>query len=368
MRFGAHYLNTYLPELDGPPAEMYRNLFAQFELLDELGYDDAWVTEHHFHDYGGMISNPPVFLSAAARTTQRIHLGVAISVLPLHHPLVVAEQYGMVDVISNGRLELGVGRGSTLKEFEAFQVDHQQTPAWMKEATELIAQAWSGEPITHHGQLWEYDGVRILPTPVQRPHPPIWVGASRSDDTFRWAGRKGYHLMTLPYMYEPDVLAHWIGIYKESLEEAGHDPSTREILGKFHVYVSDSVSAAKRESTPYLSNYRAVAEERNHGRPRTRLHDVDDFEQQVERGNLITGDARSCIDIINRWRERLGLTAISGTVHFGGMPQEMAIENIRRFAAEVIPAFDRHGPGADGVRNRGLGAEAVPSPSGRGLG
>lgn len=75
----------------------------------------------------------------------------------------------------------------------------------------------------------------MLPRPVTRPHPPIWVGTSRSDDTFRWAGKQAFHLMTLPYMYEPPVLRHWIGIYREALEAAGHDPSSREILGKFHI-------------------------------------------------------------------------------------------------------------------------------------
>src|SRR5207253_1159748 len=81
MRFGAHYLPTYIPELDGTPNEFYRRMFEQMELLDEVGFDDIWVTEHHFHEYGGMISHPPTFLSAVARTTKRVHLGTAISVL-----------------------------------------------------------------------------------------------------------------------------------------------------------------------------------------------------------------------------------------------------------------------------------------------
>src|SRR5205823_8396112 len=85
--------------------------------------------------------------------------------------------------------------------------------------------------------------VHVLPKPVQQPHPPIWVGASRSDDTFRWAGEQGFHLMTLPYMYEPSVLQHWVGIYREALVEAGHDPAAREILGKFHIYVTESNDA-----------------------------------------------------------------------------------------------------------------------------
>jgi len=98
MRFGAHYLPTYVPELDGPPQELYRRMFEQMEALDRLGYDYAWVTEHHFHEYGGMIPDPATFLSAVACHTSRIRLGIAIVVLPLHNPLQVAESYAMVDV------------------------------------------------------------------------------------------------------------------------------------------------------------------------------------------------------------------------------------------------------------------------------
>src|SRR5919205_1173468 len=146
MRFGAHYNPTYIAELDGTPAEFYRRMFEQIELLDALGFDDAWVTEHHFLEYGGLLPHPPTFLAAAARTTRRIHLGVAVSVLPLHNPLQVAEEYAMVDVISNGRLEFGVGRGSTLGDFHGLRISVDDSAPRMKEATELIRAAWRGEP------------------------------------------------------------------------------------------------------------------------------------------------------------------------------------------------------------------------------
>jgi natural product biosynthesis luciferase-like monooxygenase protein len=342
VRFGAHYLNTYVPELDGPVSQLYQNLFAQFDELDALGYDDVWVTEHHFHEYGGVISDPPVFLAAAARTTQRIHLGIAISVLPLHNPLQIAEGYAMVDVISNGRLEFGVGRGSTGGEYASFRIDNEDSAPRMKESTAIIEQAWSGEPVTFHGELFDYDDVRVLPRPVQEPTPPIWVGASRSDDTFRWAGQHGYHLMTLPYMYDPEVLQHWIGVYRDALVEAGHDPATREVLGKFHIYVADDLETVRREAIPYLRHYADISAARASRAPgMSRLNNADDFDEQVHRGNLIAGDPQGCVDIIRRWSELLGLTTISGTFHFGGMPQELALKNIRLFAERVMPAFDR---------------------------
>lgn len=343
MRFGAHYLPTYVPALDGPTPEFYARMFEQMDLLDELGYDDVWVTEHHFDEYGGTIPDPPTFLAAVARTTSRIHLGVAVSVLPLRNPLQIAESYAMVDVISNGRLEFGLGRGSTPKEFEGLHVARDDTGIVMRESLQVIRQAWSQDAVNFRGEVLAYEGVRVLPRPVTRPHPPIWVGASRSDDTFRWAGEQGFHLMTLPYMYEPSVLQQWIGIYRQAMEEAGHDPSTREILGKFHIYVSESLATAREEASQYLENYRLIAEARNTRGGNARPGNARDLEDQVERGNIIAGDPARCIEIIERWRELLGLTTVSGTFYFGGMPHELALENIRLFAEKVAPAFDRHG-------------------------
>src|SRR5262245_10630796 len=143
MRFGGHYLPTYIPELDGTVAEFYERMFEQMALMDELGYRDVWVTEHHFDEYGGTIPHPPTFLAAVARATRRIRLGVAISVLPLHNPIQVAEAYAMLDNISNGRVEFGVGRGSTPSEFDEFGIGYADSALRMREATNLIRAAWT---------------------------------------------------------------------------------------------------------------------------------------------------------------------------------------------------------------------------------
>jgi natural product biosynthesis luciferase-like monooxygenase protein len=337
MRFGVHYLNSYFPALDGPVARLYQNLAAQIREAEALGLDDAWVTEHHFHEYGGVIPAPPVFLAAVAATTSRIHLGVAISVLALHHPLHNAEAYAMLDVLSGGRLEFGVGRGSTPEEFSQAGIDYADSPQRLREHTAVLRQAWSDAPVNYHGALYDFDDVRVLPKPLQRPHPPIWVGASRSDDTFRWAGEHGFHLMTLPYSYEPSVLLHWLGVYQDTLRAHGHDAASREILGKFHAYVAEDDAAARREAEPYWLNYHRLSFDRTW----TQAHPptTADYERRVANRHAIIGDPARCIDAIAYWRETLGLTTISGTFHFGGMPQEQALRNLRLFAERVMPAF-----------------------------
>jgi natural product biosynthesis luciferase-like monooxygenase protein len=335
MQFGAHYLPTYIPALDGPEPEFYRRMFEQMELLDQVGFHQVWVTEHHFHEYGGTIPDPATFLSVVASRTTRIRLGIAIVVLPLHNPLEVAESYAMVDVISGGRLNFGVGRGTPI-ELEHVGISYEDSVLRLREGTEIIRQGWSGESLDFTGKLFNYKGVRLLPKPVQQPHPPVWVAASRSDDTYRWAGEQGFHLLILPYMYEPEVLRKAIDHYQEALLQAGHDPSTREVLGKFHIYVTGSEREAVAEAGPYLHNYWTVADAQHPGRTAARRLQAA---EQIARGNVIAGDPQRCIDIIRRWRDALGLTVVSGTFYFGGMPQEMALRNIRRFAAEVMPAF-----------------------------
>ena len=340
MKFAAHYLPTYLPHLDGETTKFYRGMFEQMEELERLGFHQIWVTEHHFNEYGGMIPHPPTFLSAIARTTRRIRLGVAISVLALHNPLELAESYAMVDVISNGRLEFGVGKGNEPIEFKRFGVPHEERTQRLKEGTEIIRQAWSDQPVEFSGEFYTCDNVRVLPKPVQRPHPPIWVGAARSEDSFRIAGQNGFNIMTLPYLYPtPDVLLGFTKAYREAIVRAGHDLGSREILGKFHIYVSNSFDQAVREATPYLRNYREVHVAVDPDRKRKGFPISRKITSQLEQGFVIAGDPQRCIDTIHRWRQEIGLTTLSGTFHFGGMPQELALKNIRLFSDHVMPAF-----------------------------
>ena len=338
MKFGSHYLPTYVPDLDGPINEFYQSMFSQMEEMDRLGYDHIWVTEHHFALYGGTLPHPPTFMSAIARTTKNIRLGVAINVLPLHNPIDVAESYAMVDVISNGRLDFGVGKGSEAHEYKKAGINQQEATGRMYEGVEVIRQAWSDKPVNFSGEFFKYQNVPVFPKPIQRPHPSIWVGCARSEDSFRWAGENGFHLMTLPYLYrEQGVLPGFVKTYRSALAKAGHDFTQTEVLGKFHIYVSSSLEQAIEEAAPYLANYSIVHKAADPDRQERGLMVVRDPKVQLAEGFVIAGDPQRCIDTIQKWREEVGLTAISGTFHFGGMPQEMAMKNIRLFAERVMP-------------------------------
>ena len=128
-------------------------------------YDHIWVTEHHFAMYGGTLPHPPTFMAALARTTKRIRLGVAINVLPLHNYAIdVAESYAMVDVISNSRSQIGVGKGSEGHKYQKFGIDQSKSTGRMFEGVEVIRQAWSDQPVTVSGKFYNYQNGRCMPS------------------------------------------------------------------------------------------------------------------------------------------------------------------------------------------------------------
>src|SRR5437870_11803311 len=140
---GAHYLATYVRYLYVSICQFYQRMFSLIEEMDRLGYDHVWVTEHHFAMYGGTLPHPPTFMAAIARTTKRVRLGVAVSVLPLHNPIEAAESYAMVDVISNGRLDVGIGKGSESHEYKKARMNQAEATGRLYESTEILRQAWS---------------------------------------------------------------------------------------------------------------------------------------------------------------------------------------------------------------------------------
>ena len=336
MKFGIHILPTYMPDVEGALPDFYQQMYDQIIEVERLGFEQAWVTEHHFGGYGGTLPHPPTFLAAVAGKTTKIRLGVAVAVLPLHNPLQLAEAYAMADVISGGRLDFGIGKGSEPVEYRKFGMNRDEATQRFTECTKIIRQAWSDGPVSFHGEFYNYEGVDILPKPLQRPHPRIWVGATRSEETFRGAGVNGYDLMTVPFVHPTTgALRELVLTYRSELSRAGHDFVGRDVLGKFHIYVSDSFERGMREAAPFMKNYSDIHTAVD---PKRKITERD-IGSDMARGFIIVGDPERCSDTIRRWQEEAGITVFSGTFHFGGMPQEMALKSLRLFADRVMPAL-----------------------------
>src|SRR5262249_51811930 len=159
-----------VPELDGSIGSFYDRMLEQIARADELGFASVWLTEHHFDVYGGTVPNPAVLGAAIARATRRIRIGTAVTVLPMHNPLLVAEDFAMLDVLSNGRLDFGIGRGSVMAEYREFGLPTDQTAEQTNEASQVILKAWSEERFSFTGTHFRFENVSLWPRPVQAPH------------------------------------------------------------------------------------------------------------------------------------------------------------------------------------------------------
>src|SRR5437879_2910092 len=198
MRFGIFSVVDHYPaELPRTSAQFYGELLEQVEAAEALGFDSFWIAEHHFHEYGG-IPSPPVWLAAAAQRTSRIRLGAAVVVLPFRNPLQVAEEYAMVDILSNGRLNLGTGSGYLTHEFDGFGVSPEDKRERFDEALDIVLEAWKGERFSYDGRYHTIRAVALNVRPLQRPRPPIWIAVLRNEAAAH-VGKKGFPVMMIPY-------------------------------------------------------------------------------------------------------------------------------------------------------------------------
>ena len=341
MKFGIYSLPTYFPEVDGSVQDFYRRVIDLFVRAEGAGFHSGWVNEHHFHPFGGMIPQPQVLLAAIAARTSRIRLGTSVSLLPLHHPLALAEGYAMVDQISGGRLDFGIGRGFVKSDYAAYGVPFDEGQDRLMESLDVLLQAWRGEPVRHQGAFYRVegagdDGVELWPRVVQTPHPPIWCAATSNPESFALYGRSGYNLLTLLYPRPLDASAESIRIYREAAHEAGLDPSTLQVAAHAMVYCHEDADEARRTGRAAFERYmdQHGAASQRHGQPM-----VAAFDDMVEQGRLLIGTPDECVAALTTLEETLGLSSVDCAFHWGGMGSDASDESFRVFAETVMPTF-----------------------------
>ena len=333
MRFGVCYNIDYHPDVHGSPSSYYAQIIDQVDLLEELGYDTVWFSEHHSSGYS--FGNPCVIAAAAAARTKRIRIGIGVSLLPLHHPLVLAEQYGMLDVISGGRLEYGIGRGYSALEYGWLKVAWEESHSRYREAAEFIIQAWTKPgPMTFHGAHFDVDGYRYFPPPLQKPHPPIYASAGGTVDSFRWAGEKGLNLGTALFVPDGSGIASNIALYRRTLVEHGFDPATREVSGITQVYCAPTMAEAVKDGCEFANNYydyfSAVSgHPEAYSQTRAEAFNKDD--------RVLFGDPENLTRRIAGLRDRLGVDLLLMEVAQGRAPPDKVVKALTLFGQEVMP-------------------------------
>jgi alkanesulfonate monooxygenase SsuD/methylene tetrahydromethanopterin reductase-like flavin-dependent oxidoreductase (luciferase family) len=239
MQAGVAATIRNLPSNPRPLVELYREHMAGYVLADELGYSHIWLAEHHFADDGHNPSALPI-LSAVAARTRRIRVGTYILLLAFHNPILVAEDTAVVDLLSDGRLDVAVGAGPMPGECAVFGIPPKETFARTYEALEVVQRCWTEEVFSHHGRYFDFDDVRMTTKPLQQPHPPIWMAAGGPQSAQK-AAQRGYHLAM--------GMGPAHASYVQALRDAGRDPvQMRFVSGPIGIHIADSTQRAWDEA------------------------------------------------------------------------------------------------------------------------
>ncbi len=345
----------------------YAEHLAAWEEMDRLGYDGVGFNEHHCSPYG-LMNSPNLMAASAAQRTKNLKLLIYGNLLPLHEPLRLAEEIAMLDCLSNGRLISGFARGIP-REYQVHNVPLDESRARFEEAYEIVTRAWTEDVFSYQGKFWSYKDVALWPRPMQRPHPPIMIPIVGSQESIEFAAR--HNIPITPGLagggLREDIIRH----YAKSLAAAGHRITPDHLSLALNVYVADSKARAVKEVAPYhlyfnrtlfshgsftetaaqrqagyvgqhstdyvrAENQRAAALLRQDFRGLT----FEAFERQAE--NLPYGTPKEVTERIIAAAEHAGANMVQIGLNRGAMPHEMFIEQIRRFAADVLPALQRH--------------------------
>jgi alkanesulfonate monooxygenase SsuD/methylene tetrahydromethanopterin reductase-like flavin-dependent oxidoreductase (luciferase family) len=303
---------------------------------EALGFHSVFLVEHHFTGFG-QVSSTLQFLTYLAAKTKTMRLGTAVLVLPWHNPALLAEQAATLDLLSNGRFDFGIGKGYRWGEFHGFCIPMEEAEERYQETVAFLRKAWTTEGrFSHHGKYWHYDDVVIEPAPVQKPHPPLWVGAA-SPNSIRFAAEQGYNLL-LGQGGGPDTVAEGVSIYRRAVEAQGraYDPSMVGLTRALHIAMNDD---ERRAALALRAKFMAQVEELSLsptgdsptlGRPRKRLTDAERNEL-TERDALI-GRPEEIVRRIKRLQQA-GVEYIM-VIDFAG-----SRGHLRIFAREVMPEF-----------------------------
>ncbi len=326
----------------------------QIELMVEaesFGYHSVWPAEHHFSEYG-YCATPAVTLAAVAARTERIRLGTGVVVLPLNHPVRVAEDYAFLDQLSGGRVDLGIGRGYQPGEFAGFDVDPGAARRMFRESIDVILKAWSGGRFTHDGEFYKAKDLVVRPRPLQSPHPPIWM-AALSPESFSVCGQYGFNLLCAPvFGFNLEAGISQIRDYRACLDKHGHDPAKARVGALTITYVAETTQQARDElRDAVIWYYRTLARHIStpqgqdpardfefYGDARRFLETVD-WETVLRNGAVVCGSPAEVADRIAELREACGITDILTWTRIGGLDKKLVKRSMELMSDKVIPLF-----------------------------
>ncbi len=326
MKLGLHFSCS---ALGGETwADLYGAAIEQAQLAEELGFESAVVSEHHFKKEG-WIPSPFVLCGAIAARTSRIRVGTDIVILPFQHPIRIAEEILTLDNLSRGRAVLGVGMGDSEAEFTVFQTLYRQRVSRSEEAMKVIRRLMNEERVTHDGTYFRFDDVTVSPRPLQRPGPPIWYGAI-SEAGARRAARLADALIMGPTL-DLDRLRAMRGAYDEELQARGHDASSGQVILRREAYVAEDGSTAWRQALAALKyQYSEIYTNFPSG-------GSDEEFRTYAKERFLVGDPREVLALAEQLRDELRVDLLLLRLQLPGLADHHVIEATRLLGNEVLP-------------------------------
>jgi alkanesulfonate monooxygenase SsuD/methylene tetrahydromethanopterin reductase-like flavin-dependent oxidoreductase (luciferase family) len=345
----------------------YAQHLDAWELLDELGYDGVAFNEHHTSPYG-LMNSPNLLAAAATQRTKRLKLLIYGNLLPLHEPLRLAEELAMLDCMSNGRLISGFARGIP-REYQVHNVPLPESRARFEEAFEILLAAWGEEVFSYAGKFWQYQDVALWPRPLQQPHPPIWMPVTGSKESIEFAAR--HDIPITPGATSRGLREDVIAYYARCLAEHGRALTPDHLSVPANAFVADSKADAVALTGPHYLYFNKVLfshgnitetnKQRAKGyvtaasddyvrpenrqaaaRPRSEYRDLTMEEVTRQAEAMPWGDADEVTERLIETAEHAGAGTLIVSLNRGIMPHEMYLDQIRRFAAEVLPRLQAH--------------------------
>ena len=357
MQFGMLYeIQVPKPWQARTEYDVYQQVIAQVQLAEAMGFASCWMVEHHFLSEYSHCSAPEVLYGYLAAKTSRLRLGHGVVLLPFpyNHPIRVAERLATLDLLSNGRVEFGTGRSGTLIELEGFGIPPEESRARWAEALEMIPKIWMQDTFSYQGTYFQIPERVIVPKPLQKPHPPIWMAAT-SSESHEIAGRKGLGLLSLTTLLPPDDVISRIKRYRNALPDAqpvGGMRNTRvAVLQVVHCASTMQEARANAEASimwfheqvfaftrPFLRDDISQSYRYLQGFQRVDTRQIS-FDYLHDNNMIVVGDPEHCINRLKIYHES-GVDLILCLMQLYKIPHDKVMESIRLFGTQVIPYFE----------------------------
>ena len=325
----------HLDGADVPLAQFFADRLTLVEHYDRLGFYAYHVAEHHATPLG-MAPSPSIFLSAVSQRTKRLRFGSLVYILPLYHPLRLAEEISMLDQLSNGRLQVGVGRGISPIEVGFFGVDVAQSQAIYLESFQVLIQALSSSEVNHNGKYFNFRQVPVVLRPLQQPHPPLWYGVGQIEGV-DWCVDNNVNAVVNGSF---ERVRQITDRFRERWAASGRPAAQQTLMGTGrHVVIAESDAAAETIAARAYArwHHRFMYLWRKHGQSPQFAQMPEDFRTACEIGIVVAGSAKTVRDTLANHVERTGVNYLLTRFAFGDLRLEESIESVERFAAQVMP-------------------------------